>query len=230
MTRRDNRYIILDVIFVKILNRGVSGAVWATVITQIICCIGCCIYFVCRKKELNLRINDFAYEKETVVSLLRNGISLGCMLSFVLLGSLVLQTAINELGTDIIVAHTAARRITILALIPFFSIGAAMSTFCGQNKGAKKPERIREGVTNSIMISAVLFILPAVIYILRNCLQGLGDTKTPLISSLIKLFGKIIITYTLVETLGYFGVIIAEPIAWAVMVIPLIVKWKGQEL
>lgn len=192
---------------------------------------------------------------------------MGCMLSFVLLGSLVLQTAINKLGADIIVAHTAARRITILCLIPFFSIGAAMSTFCGQNKGAEKPERIRKGVTDSLFISgawwmisvaivflfssgmitaitasesevilanavqylrvnSVLFILPAGICILRNSLQGLGDTRTPLISSFIELIGKVLITYTLVASMGYFGVIISEPIVWSLMILPLIVKWR----
>lgn len=262
--------IILDVTFVKILNLGVSGAAWATAITQIVCCVGCFIYFVYSKKELKLKLEDFIFEREIVVPLFKNGMSMGCMLSFVLLGSLVLQTAINGLGTDIIVAHTAARRITILCLIPFFSMGAAMSTFCGQNKGAQKPDRIRKGVINSIFISAcwwlistvivfifsskmitaitasnseviianavkylrinsVLFILPAIICILRNSLQGLGDTRTPLISSLIELFGKVIITYTLVASLEYFGVIIAEPIVWSMMVIPLIIKWrKGQ--
>lgn len=258
--------IILDIVFVKYLDFGVKGAAWATVITQMIGCVGCGIYLIKTKKELRLKKEDFVWDKELAVSLMKNGISMGCMLSFVLLGSLILQTAINDLGTDIIVAHTAARRITILCLIPFFSIGAAMSTFCGQNKGANKPERIRKGVRSSILLSAawwlisvavvylfasgivtaitaseteeivsnavkyvrvnsVLFILPAVICILRNSLQGLGDTRTPLISSLIELAGKVIITYTLVKSLEYFGVIIAEPIVWAVMVVPLIIKW-----
>lgn len=261
--------IILDIAFVKHMKFGVAGAAWATVVTQIVCCVGCSIYLIKTKKELVIKLKDLVFEKELTVSLCKNGMSMGCMLSFVLLGSLVLQTAINELGTDIIVAHTAARRVTILCLIPFFSIGAAMSTYCGQNKGANQPERIKKGVTDSILISAVwwvisvaavflfsskmitaitasesgtiianavkylhvnsiLFILPAVICILRNSLQGLGDTRTPLISSLIELFGKVLITYTLVAPLGYFGVIIAEPIVWTLMAIPLILKWRTE--
>ena len=91
-----------------------------------------------RKKEILFTKSDFCMDKELITSQLKNGLSVGCMLSFVLLGSLALQTSINKLGTDIIVAHTAARRITILCLIPFFSIGAAMSTFCGQNLGARE--------------------------------------------------------------------------------------------
>ncbi len=258
--------IILDITFVKYLHLGVKGAALATVITQAVCCVGCFIYLLYSKNELRLKKESFVYERTLIGNLLRNGISMGFMLSFVLLGSLVLQTGINLLGADIIVAHTAARRITILCLIPFFSLGAAMSTFCGQNKGAGEMKRIKQGVRCSLVISVVwwvvsvvlvfafsskmvsaitasssdtiidnavqylrinaaLFILPALICILRNSLQGLGDTITPLISSLVELAGKIIITYTLVATLGYFGVIITEPIVWAVMVIPLVVRW-----
>ncbi len=260
--------IILDITFVKYLHLGVRGAALATAITQVVCCVGCLIYLLHSRKELQFRRSDFVMERNLVSNLFKNGMSMGFMLSFVLLGSLVLQTGINKLGTDIIVAHTAARRITILCLIPFFSIGAAMSTFCGQNKGAQKPDRIRKGVRLSIVISAIwwgislalvlllspklvttitastsdivitnavrylrinaaLFILPALICILRNSLQGMGDTKTPLISSLVELAGKVVITYTLVASMGYFGVIITEPIVWMVMVVPLITKWVG---
>ena len=60
---------------------------------------------------------------------------------------------------------------------------------------------------------------------MRNSLQGMGDTKTPLVSSLIELVGKTVIAYTLVSGMGYLGVIIAEPIVWSIMVIPLIVVW-----
>lgn len=258
--------IILDIAFVKYLNWGVKGAALATAITQVVCCIGCFIYLLSSRKELQFKRSDFVFERRLTGNLIKNGMSMGFMLSFVLLGSLVLQTGINKLGTDIIVAHTGARRITILCLIPFFSIGAAMSTFCGQNKGAGELKRIRKGVKYSMLLSSgwwiisvlmifmfstklvtaitastsavvienavlylrinsVLFILPAIICILRNSLQGLGDTNIPLISSLVELLGKICITYTLVASLGYFGVIITEPIVWAVMVIPLVIKW-----
>lgn len=142
--------IVLDILFVKYLGMGVKGAALATVVTQIICCVSCVIYYDLRKKEILFTKSDFCMDKELITSLLKNGLSMGCMLSFVLLGSLALQTSINKLGTDIIVAHTAARRITILCLIPFFSIGAAMSTFCGQNLGAREYRRINKGVNKSI--------------------------------------------------------------------------------
>ncbi|MFQ8901452.1 MAG: hypothetical protein ACLR7D_05715 [Lachnospira eligens] len=62
------------------------------------------------------------------------------------------------------------------------------------------------------------------ITIIRNSLQGIGDRLTPIISSGIELAGKVVITFTLVPFMGYWGVIVSEPIVWVLMVIPLIVQ------
>lgn len=74
-----------------------------------------------------------------------------------------------------------------------------------------------------LRIDTILYVLVAVIFVLRNSLQGLGDQVTPLISSGIEMVGKIILTFTLVPALGYLGVIFVEPIVWIVMIVPLIV-------
>ena len=209
-----------------------------------------------------LRIN-----KQIVRQLLPQGMSMGFMISFVTLGSLALQSGINHLGTNIIVAHTAARKITLMFLIPFFALGTALATYCGQNLGAKEYDRIKKGIKDTILaafawclaaitiifllspimvsiltssdeseiihnavlylkVNSVLFFLPAAICILRNSMQGLGDTKTPLISSFIELAGKVVFAFLLVPVMGYMGVIISEPVVWAIMVIPLIIGIK----
>ena len=73
-------------------------------------------------------------------------------------------------------------------------------------------------------VDSCLYFVTAMITIIRNSLQGIGDRITPIISSMIELVGKVLITFLLVPVLGYWGVIIAEPIVWVVMVIPLIVQ------
>jgi len=75
-----------------------------------------------------------------------------------------------------------------------------------------------------LRIDSVLYVLVAVIFVQRNSLQGVGDKITPLISSGIEMVGKVVLTYTLVPKMGYFGVILVEPIVWIVMIIPLIMK------
>ena len=76
---------------------------------------------------------------------------------------------------------------------------------------------------------SILYVLVAVIFVQRNSMQGIGDTVTPLISSGIEMAGKIILAFTLVPALGYFGVILVEPIVWIVMIIPLILKVRTWE-
>ncbi|MDO5402321.1 MAG: MATE family efflux transporter [Eubacteriales bacterium] len=75
-----------------------------------------------------------------------------------------------------------------------------------------------------LRIDSLLYFVTAVITIIRNAMQGIGDRITPLVSSSIELVGKVLVVIILVPVLGYMGVILAEPIVWVFMVIPLIVQ------
>ena len=255
----------LDYLFILRLQMGVAGAAYATVAAQALSAVLCFIYMRKKYPQIRLQAADVAPEKEMYRELLPRGFSMGFMLSFVLMGSLALQTAINALGMNIIVAHTGARKATSLFLMVFFVLGTALATYCGQNLGAEEYGRIRQGIRDTIWFSfgwyllvllvvftlspvlinlitasaqpeiidnAVLYLkvnasfyfLPAIICILRNSMQGFGDSKTPLVSSLIELVGKVAIAYLLVPSLQYMGVVLSEPIVWAFMVIPLIIS------
>ena len=257
--------IALDYLLILRFDMGVTGAALATVASQALSALLCFLYMRKKYPRIRLHTGDLTPEKELYKELLPRGFSMGFMLSFVLMGSLALQTAINALGTNIIVAHTGARKATSLFLMIFFVLGTALATYCGQNLGAEEYGRIRQGIRDTILFSlcwylfvllivftlsptivslitasqepeiinnAVLYLkvnasfyfLPAVICILRNSMQGFGDSRTPLVSSLIELAGKVLIAYLLVPGLQYMGVVLSEPIVWALMVIPLIVS------
>ncbi len=259
----------MDYLLVGVFHMGVQGAAWATVITQLTSAVLCFLYFWKKYPSLRIHRNCLKTEKALSGEMIPSGMSMGFMLSFVLLGSLVLQTSINALGQNIIVAHTSARKITILLLLPFFALGTALSTYCSQNLGAKLYLRITQGINTSVLIAAAwwvlslafvwlvgdkmimlitasqdleivtnaaqylrinsaLFMLPALICILRNSMQGFGDTRTPLISSIIEMVGKITIAFLLVPAIQYMGIIIAEPIVWSIMIIPLLFQWNKQ--
>lgn len=257
--------ISLDYLMILQLNMGVTGAAIATIASQALSAILCFLYIRKKYPQIVLRFSDFIPKKSLYGQLVPRGFSMGFMLSFVLMGSLVLQTAINTLGMNIIVAHTGARKATSLFLMIFFVLGTALATYCGQNLGAAEFGRIRQGIRDTILFSlgwylfvllivftlspliihlitassetqiidnAVLYLkvnasfyfLPAVICILRNSMQGFGDSRTPLISSLIELVGKVLIARLLVPNLEYMGVVLSEPIVWALMIIPLIIS------
>jgi len=256
--------VVLDYSFVMYAGMGTRGAALATVLSQAVSALLCFIVICKKYPSLKLKKEDIQPQGEMYKQLIPKGLSMGFMLSFVMLGSLALQTSINTFGTNTIVAHTASRKITIIFLTPFFVLGTALATYCGQNLGAKEYERIKQGIKSSVLISfawcivvvllifafasifirfvtgsseeeivrtatmylrinASLYFLPAMICIFRNSMQGFGDTKTPLVSSFIELAGKVLIAWFLTPVIGYWGIIVSEPIVWTVMTIPLFI-------
>lgn len=84
-------------------------------------------------------------------------------------------------------------------------------------------EEIVKTAEKYLRINTLFYFVPAVIAILRNAMQGIGDLITPIFSSLIELVGKVMIAFFLAPKIHYMGIIIAEPIVWVLMVIPLII-------
>lgn len=256
--------IALDLYFILELKTGVVGAAWATVISQGLSVLLCMIYMWWRYPIFHLKLEDFRLNFSLIKKLYASGLSMGMMMSFVYFGTLALQIAINTFGTNTIVAHTAARKLTEFFMLPFGVMSITMATYCGQNKGAKRPDRIKIGIWQAIYITwlwtvliiilsytvapklvymvtgtsfeeivktaekylrinTLFYFVPAVIAILRNAMQGIGDLITPIFSSLIELVGKVMIAFFLAPKIHYMGIIIAEPIVWVLMVIPLII-------
>lgn len=245
---------------------GVRGAAAATVISQLIAMLACFFYMIKRYEILRLHREDFhGISGELTKDLLSCGLSMGFMSSLVNLGTVALQTSINTLGTDIIVAHTAARKISELFMLIFSVFGTTMATFCGQNLGAGEIRRIREGIKKSVLYSwiwclgvivvtwlfapdliylvtgssnpvviknavaylrfdTLFYFVTALICVIRNAMQGIGDHITPLVSSSLELVGKVVFALIFVPLLGYRGVILAEPVSWFIMVVPLLIQ------
>ena len=148
--------IVGDMFFICVLKTGVRGAAIATVLAQLIALIVCIIFMLKKYDILRLHREDFAFmEKNMIGEMLNSGLSMGFMSSLVNIGSLSLQTAINKLGENIIVAHTAARKISEIFMIMFSVFGQAMATYCGQNLGAGEIERIKKGIKVAIVYTCI---------------------------------------------------------------------------
>lgn len=148
--------IVGDMFFICVLKTGVRGAAIATVLAQLIALIVCIIFMLKKYDILRLQREDFAFmEKNMIGEMLNSGLSMGFMSSLVNIGSLSLQTAINKLGEDIIVAHTAARKISEIFMIMFSVFGQAMATYCGQNLGAGEIGRIKKGIKVAIVYTCI---------------------------------------------------------------------------
>ena len=99
-------------------------------------------------------------------NLITTGLSMGLMGCIVNIGTIVLQGSINSLGTDIVAAHTASRRVFDVLTVTLYTVGIAMTTYASQNMGAGKPERVRQGVRHSnLIVTGITTVLIVVCYL-----------------------------------------------------------------
>lgn len=145
--------IALDFLFMTRFSMGIAGAAVATVIAQGVCCIFCLIFILRKVPALVPSRKDFVFEPSLYQELLGQGFSMGFMLSIVSMGTVVLQGAINVLGTSVIAAHTTARKLFNLLSMPTSTISAAVATFTSQNKGANQYRRICQGMFQANLIT-----------------------------------------------------------------------------
>ena len=145
--------IILELWFIIGLDYGVAGAALATVIAQLVSTILSFWHIYRFSPLLQVHRSDFKWDPVDIRIHLRAGLPMGFQSSIIAIGALVLQGALNTLGTDAVAATTAAQRIDQVATLPLMSFGITMATFAAQNYGAKQYERILIGVKQALFMS-----------------------------------------------------------------------------
>ena len=143
----------LDLLFILQFHMGVRGAALATVLAQSVSVVLSFVYMWRRYPIFRLKPGDFRLSRTMVKVLYSSGMSMALMMSLVFFGTLALQCAINTFGTEIIVAHTAARKICEFYFLPISVMGVTMATFCGQNFGAGKFDRVKIGIRQALFIT-----------------------------------------------------------------------------
>jgi putative MATE family efflux protein len=147
--------IILDFLFIPGLSMGVEGAGYATIISQAMASILCLIYMLKKYPILRLKKEDAYFSGTSVKKLIGMGAPMGLQFSITAIGTMIVQVALNGLGPIYIAAFTACGKIQNIITQPFPSLGASMATFVGQNTGAGKMDRVREGVKANLIISMI---------------------------------------------------------------------------
>lgn len=144
----------LDLFFIVNLRWGVQGAAWATVISQGISGL-CCLLFMIKKFEmLRIRGEEWKPDRHLIGTLCGMGVPMGLQYSITAIGSVILQSATNTLGSDAVAAVTAAGKISGFLACPFDAMGSTMATYGGQNVGAGKLDRIGQGLKSCILLGA----------------------------------------------------------------------------
>ena len=157
--------VLLDVVLILGCGLGVAGAGIATWLSQALSVILCLWYI---RKHMQLLIpkgDERRFDNKRTSILLNNGVPMGLQFSITGIGIIMLQSANNALGTTCVAAFTASMRIKYLFTCVFENIGVAMATYCGQNLGARRMDRVSKGVKDAITLMLIYFVFTfALIY------------------------------------------------------------------
>lgn len=144
----------LDLFFIVMLHMGVAGAAWATVLAQGVSGVLCLIFMIKKFEILHIRKEEWIVDRNMMLTLCNMGVPMGLQYSITAIGSVILQTATNTLGSAAVAATTAAGKISGFLACPFDAMGSTMATYAGQNIGAGKLERVGKGMKSCILLGA----------------------------------------------------------------------------
>lgn len=156
--------IALDLIFILNFHMGVAGAAYATVVSQLVSGICCILYIVKKVEILQLDKDEWKWDGWLVKELCNTGIPMGLQFSITAIGSVILQSAVNTLGSIAVASVTAASKISMFLCCPFDAMGVTMATYGGQNAGGYKLDRLHKGLKSCVILGAIYSVMALGIY------------------------------------------------------------------
>ncbi len=155
--------VALDLAFILWFGMGVAGAAWATAISQLCSGIGCLLFLMKRFTILKTEPEEKKWNGRFAGRLLGIGVPMGLQFSITAIGAVILQTSVNGLGTVAVAAVTAGGKLSMFFTCIYDALSSTMATFAGQNVGAKKLDRINEGLKAAAIIGSVYSILATIV-------------------------------------------------------------------
>lgn len=190
--------IVLDLLYILVFNAGVAGAAIATVLSQAVSGAACLVYMVKKFPLLRVTREEGRPDLEACKGLCAMGLPMGLQYSITAIGSIVMQTAVNGLGSTYVSAVATGGKVYQLLACPFDAMGAAMATYCGQNVGANRLDRLPQGVRSCSLLglgySAITLV--AMIFFAPQCVMLFLSPSEPQFELLMGLATKYIMTFT----------------------------------
>lgn len=156
----------LDAFCIVVLKWGCAGAAFATIAAQALSGIMCAVFIWKKVPVIKPSHRECVCRAKVSKTLLVMGLPMGFQFSITAIGSMVMQSANNSLGSVYVSGFTAGMRLKQFLMCPFDAIGSAVSVFCGQNLGAGKMQRIRSGIRTGLMIAITYGLVIGVVMIL----------------------------------------------------------------
>ena len=188
--------IVLDVLFVAQLRMGVSGVAWATIIAQAVSAILCFIRLTKLTDIFDLKPQFMSLKKMYAMKVVQLGLPSGLTQAIFSMAMIVVQSLTNSFGEMFIAANVIIMRVDGFAMLPNFSFGTAMTTYTGQNVGAKKMDRVIQGAKQGTILAVLTSAtLTGLILIFGKFLMGIFTDTTELVELSRNMMGIIAIGY-----------------------------------
>ncbi len=153
--------IILDIVLIVIIPLGTAGAAYATIIAQGVSAVLCFFYMFRKFEILRTSREDYYFDARGVKNMLTLGIPMALNYSITAVGTMILQSAVNVFGSSVVAAFTAASKVNNIATQTMPTLGTAMATYCGQNLGAGKYDRIFKGMKQGFFLCIAASLIAA---------------------------------------------------------------------
>lgn len=164
----------LDLLFVGAFGLGVFGAALATMLSQLLAGVGSLCYAFRRNPYFRINRESRAFDREITKNAVRLGLPLALQWSLIAVSTTALQTVVNSFGATAMAAYTATNRLEQLVQQPFGSMGMALSTYAGQNKGAGKTDRIQRGLKDGLLATvAAACVMTLIMQLFGESLVGM---------------------------------------------------------
>lgn len=151
--------VVLDLVFILVFDMGVTGAAWATNLSQGISGLLCLLYIRRKLPIFRFQAGELTFRSAEAGRLLANGFPMALQYFITAIGSITLQSAINGLGTTYVNALAAGGKISQMLQCPFEALGTSMATYTGQNVGAHRLRRISSGLKVVVLLSALFTVV-----------------------------------------------------------------------
>lgn len=150
--------VVLDLLFILVLHTGVEGAAIATVVSQAVSAL-LCMNYIRHSQVLIITKQDWKLDGQCCKQLLGMGLPMGLQYSITAIGSILLQTGINGLGSHAVAAVSTGNKVTQVICCPLDALGTTVATYGGQNIGAKKLDRISKGMVSCLLFGTLYSIV-----------------------------------------------------------------------
>ena len=201
--------ILLDLLFVIKIQMGVAGVAWATLIAQAISACLVLIRLMTSTESYKLILKDIRFHKKVLLETIRIGLPGGIQNAVISFSNLIVQYNINSFGAAAVAGCSAYTKIDGFAILPVMSFSMAITTFTGQNIGAKNYDRVRKGAKTCLVIAlAVTLTLSGGLYLFGEKLLRVFSSDQQVLSYAVQMMHFLVPGYVCLATAHtYCGVV-----------------------